>query len=459
MQKIFISKRTILPDGIKPSAILVTNGKIKEIISLDSVEKIFEELKKYEGVAIEDFGNLVLMPGIVDSHVHVSEPGRTKWEGYWTATQAAAAGGVTTIVDMPLNASPPTTTVENLKLKVREAQKKSFVDVAFWGGIVPENQNHLKALVNAGVVGFKSFLHPSGTDDFKHVSNDDVTRAVTELEGCNVVLAFHAERECKAVLENNEEDPYEYATYLKTRPAHMEVDAISFVKDICSIYKCRCHIVHLSAKEGLNLVREAKKQGLPLTVETCFHYLSLTAEQIPRGAVEYKCCPPIRDAHNKEKLWDALKDGTLDMVVSDHSPCTADLKGDGNFLQAWGGISSLQFGLSVLWTEARTRNFSLQDIARVLSASPAKMCGLDNAKGCLKVGVDADFVVWNPEETIEIKKSGIFFKNKVSPYLNKEFYGKVYTTIVRGNVVYQDGKFSNKPLGKLLLPEEFLSTI
>ncbi|XP_058794258.1 allantoinase, mitochondrial [Phymastichus coffea] len=400
--KLFVSRRTVLPEGVKPAVLVVSNGIIENIITLNNDSEINSAIERYAGAECEDFGNLVLMPGIVDSHVHINEPGRTQWEGFWTATRAAAAGGVTTLIDMPLNSTPPTTTVQNLKLKVAAAQNKTFVDVGFWGGVVPGNRHELKPLVEAGVVGFKCFLIPSGIPDFGYVQKEDVEQALAELQHLNTTLAFHAECEEEKVEISPQDDLASYGVYLKTCPEIMEVKAIANVKNWCESYKCRCHIVHLSSAMALSLIREAKQKQLPLTAETCFHYLSISAEEIPPGATQFKCCPPIRNEANREELWAALKDHTLDMVVSDHSPCTEDLKTKGNYLTAWGGISSLQFGLALLWTEARKRDFGLQDIVRVLCSGPAKLSGFDSRKGSLQIGMDADFVMWNPDETIEV---------------------------------------------------------
>ncbi|XP_014216348.2 uncharacterized protein LOC106645092 [Copidosoma floridanum] len=400
------------------------------------------------------------MPGVVDSHVHLDEPGRGDWEGFWTGSRAAAAGGVTTIVDMPLDSIPPTTTVENLRSKARAARTQLFVDIGFWGGVIPGNREDLKPLSEAGVVGFKCFLCPSGVDEFPQVTETDIRNAMLELRRLNSVLAFHAELDVDDVSNKTNGDPYDYETFLATRPATMEVNALKMIAKLCSEYKYPCHVVHLSAAEGLDLIKIAKdEQRLPITVETCNHYLHLTAEEIPRSATQFKCNPPIRDKTNREKLWSGLKDGTLDLVGSDHSPCPEDLKLNHDFLQAWGGISSLQFSLPLFWTEARNRGFGLPDVARLMCSAPAQLCGLGGTKGRLEPGLDADFVVWDPERTIEIQPSGIFHKHKLTPYLGEKLFGKVFATIVRGNFVYKNGEFSEKPLGKLLLQENFLSNL
>ncbi|KAJ8687405.1 hypothetical protein QAD02_023199 [Eretmocerus hayati] len=460
--RLFVSRRTILPDGVKPAIIVVTDGVIEEIIRCSSENEINQVKRRYIDVDCNDFGNLILMPGVVDSHVHVNEPGRTEWEGFWTATRAAAAGGVTTLVDMPLNSIPPTTTVENLKTKVRAAKNQSFVDVGFWGGVIPGNHLNLKPLVEAGVVGFKCFLCPSGVDEFPHVDENDVRAALSELQYTNSLLAFHAECEVGNTFEQIKGNPCNYETYLQTRPPEMETNAITMIMNMCETYQCRCHIVHLSAGKALNLIRQAKQKQLPLTVETCYHYLCLAAETIPNCATQFKCCPPIRDETNQEKLWMGIEDGSVDMVVSDHSPSSADLKAGGDFLKAWGGISSLQFGLSLLWTGIKNRpttNLGLVDVARLLCAAPAQLCGLQDRKGSLRPGMHADFVVWDPDSSFQVQEREILHKHKLTPYKGDRLFGKVLATIVRGDFVYKHGEFCAEPFGQPLLAQPFLASL
>ncbi|TRY54575.1 hypothetical protein DNTS_001576 [Danionella cerebrum] len=391
------------------------------------------------------------MPGVVDCHVHVNEPGRGTWEGFWTATRAAAAGGVTTIVDMPLNSIPPTTTLGNFHEKLQASAGKCFVDTAFWGGAIPGNQRELRPMLQAGVAGFKCFLIHSGVDEFPHVSDDDLHDAMKQLQGTDSVLLFHAERETQLPTADGE-DPHEYLTFLRSRPDIMELEAIHTVTQLCLQYQVRCHIVHLSSAQSLSLIRAARQAGAPLTVETTHHYLNLSAEEIPARATQFKCCPPIREIANQELLWSALKSGDIDMVVSDHSPCTPDLKvlDTGDFMQAWGGISSLQFGLSLFWTSASQRGFSLSDAARLLCKKPAQLCCLDNQKGSLNPGHDADLVIWDPEKEFTVKEDDIHHKNKLTPYLGLALRGMVRCTIVRGRLVYSNGSFSSQPLGKQL---------
>ncbi|XP_062306939.1 allantoinase, mitochondrial [Osmerus eperlanus] len=453
------SSRVLVGDHILPAVVVLKEGKIHAILPNPSPALD-------PACQVVDVGDSLVMPGIVDAHVHVNEPGRASWEGFWTATRAAAAGGVTTIVDMPLNSIPPTTTLDNFREKTRVAEGQCFVDTAFWGGVVPGNQRELRPLIQAGVAGFKCFLIPSGVEEFPHVEERDLHRAMQQLQGTGTVLLFHAETAVEPTEQGEEEageeeaggaeegpDPREYTTFLSSRPDVMELEAIRTVTELCLQYQVRCHIVHLSSAQPLALIRAARQAGAPLTVETTHHYLSLAAEDIPPGATQFKCCPPIRGLANQEQLWSAVKAGEIDMVVSDHSPCTPDLKrlDSGDFTQAWGGISSLQFGLPLFWTAARGRGFTLLDVVRLLCRSTAQLCRLDNRKGSLVPGHDGDLVIWDPEKEFEIKEDGIHHKNKLTPYLGRRLRGEVCATIVRGQVVYSQGSFSSQPLGTLLL--------
>uniref|UniRef100_A0A4W4EDX7 allantoinase n=1 Tax=Electrophorus electricus TaxID=8005 RepID=A0A4W4EDX7_ELEEL len=331
------SQRVLIGEEILPALITIKDGKIHNILPDAGATR-------HTAGEVLDVGNSVVMPGIVDCHVHVNEPGRTAWEGYWTATRAAAAGGVTTIVDMPLNSIPPTTTLKNFHEKLQAAAGQCFVDTAFWGGVVPGNFLELRPMVQAGVAGFKCFLIHSGVAEFPHVADSDLHAALRQLQGTGSVLLFHAEKEMDSLPCSP--DPSEYSTFLRTRPDIMEMEAVRTVTELCLQYQVRCHIVHLSSAQSLKLIRAAREAGAPLTVETTHHYLTLSAEDIPSGATQFKCCPPIRDIANQGQLWSALRAGDIDMVVSDHSPCTPGLKrlDSGDFSQAWGGISSLQFG-------------------------------------------------------------------------------------------------------------------
>ncbi|KAJ1962981.1 Allantoinase [Dispira parvispora] len=402
-----------------------------------------------------ELGSLWLIPGIVDAHVHVNQPGRTLWEGMATATRAAAAGGCTTIVDMPLNSIPPTTTVANANAKLVSVRDSCWVDVALWGGLVPENQAELVPLVQWGVCGFKGFLIESGVDEFPMVQAKDVEGAMQVLEssgGRSVPLLFHAElASCmcsnppvsqvssKHDTTMDSQSPQEYTTFLDSRPPEMEVAAIQQVINWLQHHPTlRGHIVHLSAAEAIPLIQEAKTRGVNLTVETCFHYLALNAEEVPKGATQFKCCPPIRNASNREALWQALETGVIDMVVSDHSPSTPDLKcpEEGDFMKAWGGISSVQFGLPVLWTAARRRGHKLTKLVQWLCEKPATHVQLSQHKGHLAVGMDADMVVWDPHAAFSVSPSSIHFRYKQTPYMHHQLYGVVHHTLLRGQVVF-----------------------
>lgn len=461
---VITGSRILTSDSIDPLPATIEidkNGCISAIIpkklSIDSYDSL-------ENIKFIDAGNNIVMPGLIDAHVHLNEPGRTDWEGFETGTKAAAAGGVTTIIEMPLNSIPPTTTVDNLNQKINAAKSKCWVDVGFYGGIVPGNQNDLIPLINAGVKGFKGFLINSGVDEFPCVNEQDVRKAYEKLQGQNSLIMFHAEMEPSdghGVDKSLEiSDKTSYQSFLNPRPQSLEINAISLVTRLAKEYKIvRTHIVHLSAADALDMIRKSKSDGVPLTVETCFHYLCLSAEEVPLGRTEFKCCPPIREKANQEKLWQALLDGTIDSVVSDHSPCTADLKAldkkeeERDFVKAWGGISTLQLGLPVLWTEAKKRGCSFYQLYIWLSKNTAKQVGLQEKKGDIKIGYDADIVIWNPEETFVVTKDIIQFKNKVTPYMGRTFYGVVKQTIVRGNIVYDAEKdgVKNIPCGNFLI--------
>ena len=374
----------------------------------------------------------VLIPGLVDTHVHVNEPGRTEWEGFASATRAAAAGGVTTIIDMPLNSIPPTTTPENLDLKKHAAAGKVAVDVGFWGGAVPENLGSLRALHDAGVFGFKAFLAPSGVDEFGHLDAAQLDAALDELAAFDGLLLVHAEDPGVLHDHENHGGP-SYGAYVESRPGEAEVVAISRVIEGVRRTGTRAHILHLSSAGALPELRAARAEGLPITVETCPHYLTLASETIPDGATQYKCAPPIRSSANRDALWQALADGDIDLVVTDHSPSTASLKfvGDGDFERAWGGIAGLQLGLAAVWTAAADRGVPLEDVIRWMSAAPAAFAGL-SAKGAIDVGRDADLVVFAPDERFTVHASELLHKNPVSAYDGAELRGVVRRTFRRG---------------------------
>lgn len=441
------SQRIVLPERTGPASIHIKDGRIEAVCEWGEVSP---------GVELIDAGEAAVMAGLVDAHVHVNEPGRTDWEGYTTATRAAAAGGVTTIVDMPLNSIPPTTTRDGFAEKLAAAEGQAWVDVAFWGGVVPGNTGELAPLLDDGVRGFKCFLIHSGVDEFPHVEESDLLEAMPELARLGSVLLVHAELPGPidhAAVELAGADPRAYDTFLRSRPRESENEAIALMARLCRETGARVHIVHHSSSDALPIVAAAKAEGLPFTVETCPHYLTFAAEDVPAGATHYKCCPPVRERENREKLWEALANGTIDMVVSDHSPCTPDLKlrESGDFMEAWGGISTLQFGMPVLWTSARKRGFGLADISRWMSAATAKLAGLDDRKGHLKPGYDADIVIWHPEREFTVETGAIEFKNKITPYTGMDLFGVVEATYVRGRRVYGEGDFADLPGGKLLI--------
>jgi allantoinase len=403
-----------------------------------------------------DYAEHVIMPGLVDSHVHINEPGRTEWEGFNTATQAAAAGGITALVDMPLNCIPVTTTKAAFQEKLDAVDDKLWIDCGFWGGVIPQNINDLDDLLNAGVLGVKSFLIDSGIEEFPNVEAKDIRAAMPILAKHDVPYLIHAELDCGNY--NDVEITKEYNSFLESRPKSWENDAISLMVDMARESKekgdnCKVHIVHLSSDEALDTIEQAKKEGLHFSAETCPHYLTIASEDIPDGKTLFKCCPPIRENKNREHLWQAIKDGRLDFIVSDHSPCTPELKNidTGDIEKAWGGISALQFGISLIWTEAKNRGFTLVDIVRLMSTETAKFAGLDSVKGAIKVGHHADFLVFDPNAEFTITNEMIKHRHNITPYAGRKVIGQVQHTYVRGHHVYQQDEFINAPKGRPLL--------
>jgi allantoinase len=443
-------RRVVTPNSVKPAAIHIVGGLIARVSSFDDVPR---------GCEIVEAGERVVLPGLVDSHVHVNEPGRTRWEGFRTATRAAARGGTTTIVDMPLNSVPPTTTLDGLKQKLEAATGQCRVDVAFWGGVVPGNLQQLAPLRAAGVVGFKCFLIPSGVAEFPEVTEGELRPAMFELSRLDATLIVHAEVPGpveRALVTEAGGDPRRYETFLRSRPRDAEDEAVALIIELCRETGARVHIVHHSSADALPLLRDARREGLPVTAETCPHYLAFAAEEIADGATEFKCCPPVRERENREQLWGALRDGTISMVVSDHSPCPPEMKrrAEGDFLKAWGGISSLQFRLAVVWTHARRRGFALEDLARWLALGPAKLAGLDARKGSIAPGRDADLVLFDPEATMRVAPEINEHRHKLTPYDGQELHGVVEATYLRGEKIYGRGTFSERPTGRLLRRED-----
>jgi allantoinase len=389
----------------------------------------------------------VLLPGLVDTHVHVNEPGRTEWEGFATATRAAAAGGVTTILDMPLNSVPPTTTVANLDTKRRVAEGQVAVDVGFWGGAVPENLADLAPLHAAGVFGFKCFLLDSGVPEFGALDEEGFSAAIRETARVDALMIVHAE--IGPLLDEGALDGRHYAGFLASRPRAAEDAAIAMVIDQARASGGRAHVVHLSSSDAVPMLRAARADGVDVSVETCPHYLTFAAEQIPDGATELKCCPPIREAANREALWGALAAGDIDFVVSDHSPCTADLKqqGDGDFGAAWGGIASVQLGLSAVWTGCRQRGHDLAEVVRWMATGPADRVGLGH-KGRIAVGADADLVRFAPDESFTVDVASLHHRNPVSAYAGRRLDGVVRETWLRGERILLGAGAA--PRGRLL---------
>ncbi|MFJ6370871.1 allantoinase AllB [Streptomyces virginiae] len=432
------STRVITPEGTRAASVAVAGGKIAAVLAY--------EAEVPAGARLEDFGDDVLLPGLVDTHVHVNDPGRTEWEGFWTATRAAAAGGITTILDMPLNSLPPTTTVDNLRVKQEVARAKAHVDVGFWGGALPDNVQDLAPLHDAGVYGFKCFLSPSGVDEFPELDQEQLATSLAEITGFGGLLIVHAEDPHHLDAAPVVPGP-KYADFLASRPRDAENTAIGNLIAQAKRLNARVHVLHLSSSDALPLIAAAKAEGVKITVESCPHYLTLTAEEVPDGASEFKCCPPIREAANQDLLWDALADGTIDCIVSDHSPSTADLKTD-DFSTAWGGISSLQLGLPAIWTEARRRGRTLEDVVRWMSAAPAALAGLAQ-KGAIAVGRDADFAVLAPEETFTVDPAELHHRNQVTAYAGKTLHGVVKSTWLRGARIADHGT-PTEPTGLLL---------
>lgn len=436
----FRSSRVVLPTGVQEATVLIDGELIAEIV---------RGPRRVAGAI--DLGERVIGPGAVDCHVHINEPGRTEWEGFETATQAAAAGGVTSLVDMPLNSLPVTTTRDALEQKKRASAAKCHVDVGFWGGVVPGNCADLAELAEGGVLGCKAFLVHSGIDEFPNATAADLREAMPVLRDAGLPLLAHAELDLGATLTTD--DRRKYRRYLESRPANWEDEAIALLVELCRETGCAVHIVHLSSASSVPILRAAKAERLPITVETCPHYLCLTAEMIPDGATFYKCAPPIRSARNREGLWQALMEGVIDFVITDHSPCSPGLKlaDSGDFDAAWGGIASLQLGLPAVWTEARRRGASLEALFDWMSAAPAEFAGLGGKKGRIAQGCDADLIFWEPEEALRVEADELFFRHKISPYVGQNLMGRVHTTLLRGSCVYDDGKHPGPARGAHLL--------
>jgi allantoinase len=440
-------QRVITAEGERPAAIHIRDGVINAISGFDDV---------LPGSQVHDAGGSVVVPGLVDTHVHINEPGRTEWEGFPTATQAAAAGGVTTLIEMPLNSIPATTTVAAYQEKIAAAPGKLWVDVGFWGGLVQGNAHELRPQWEAGVYGFKCFLAPSGVAEFAHVTELDLRAALPELAALGAPLLAHAElpgpiNQAVAKLPSGV-SARAYATWLASRPREAENTAISLLLRLRREFNARVHIVHLSSSDAVAAIRTAKTEGAKISVETCPHYLTFAAEEIPDCATEFKCAPPIRERENREKLWSALDDGTIDLVASDHSPCPPSMKlhEEGDFLRAWGGISSLQLGLAAVWTEARRRGYALADVAKWMCTGPALLAGIANRKGGIAVGRDADLIFFNPNAKFRVDPTRLCHRHKLTPYAGRELIGVVECTFLRGQKIFDKGVIPEASQGRVL---------
>jgi allantoinase len=435
---VVLGERVLVDGAFTPAEVGVRDGVIVRVAALG------EGLAAARTVVLAD--DEVLIPGLVDTHVHVNEPGRTEWEGFASATRAAAAGGVTTIVDMPLNSIPPTTSVASLELKRRAAEGQVFVDVGFWGGVVPGNEADLEPLVAEGVFGFKCFLVHSGVDEFPPVTADEMEAAMTVLaDADDSLLIVHAE---DAAVIDGAPHPHSpsYADFLASRPREAEGVAIAAVIERAQRTGARAHVLHLSSADALDRIATAKHHGVRLTVETCPHYLTLSAEEVPSGATAFKCCPPIREAGNRDALWQGLESGVIDFIVSDHSPAPAELKtaGGGDFAEAWGGIASLQLGLPLVWTEARRRGIPLARVVEWMSAAPARRVGLTD-KGRIDEGAAADLAVFAPDAMFTVDATALEHRHPISPYDGRELTG-----IVRGAYLAGVPIDRSRPRGRLL---------
>jgi allantoinase len=440
-------ERVLIDGTLRPAALHIRDGRIAAIADATDVGS---------GIPVHDAGTNVLMAGLVDTHVHVNEPGRAEWEGFETATRAAAAGGVTTILDMPLNSIPATTTVDALEQKRAIARGRCHVDVGFIGGVVPGNAADLAPLAQAGVLAFKCFLIDSGVKEFAHVDDAQLRESMPILASLGLVLMAHAELPApiaRAVAGlDPSADPRCHATWLSTRPPEAEEQAITLLVTLARETAARVHVVHVAAAGAIPILRRARAEGLSLSAETCPHYLVFSAESIPDGATRFKCAPPIREHAHREALWSALRSGDLDMIASDHSPCPPSLKlpAEGDCLRAWGGIASLQLSLAAVWSGAPAHGATVADVARWMSERPARLVGLGPRKGVLAPGRDADLVVWDPDGELTVTANALQHRHKVTPYEGMRLRGVVHETWVRGERVYDRGHFVHEPRGQLL---------
>jgi allantoinase len=434
------SSRIVTPDGVRSGGVLIADGKIEAVVSYEEVPT---------GVQVEDLGGLVISPGLIDAHVHINEPGRTEWEGFETATRAAAAGGVTTLVDMPLNSTPVTTTVAALDAKRQAAAGKCWVDVGFHGGLVPGNLADVEQLIDAGVCGIKAFMCDSGLPEFPASGERELRAALPILARRGVPLLVHAELvgepDAQAEIRN-------YGDWLASRPEEFERNAVTLLRQLCAEYKAPVHVVHLASGPLTSHFFWAKQDGLPMTVETCPHYLHFYAERLDDADPRFKCAPPIRRKEDRQRLWEALITGVIDTIGSDHSPCPPEMKhlDSGDWTGAWGGISSVELTLPIVWRGLRTHLVTFGRLAEWLSSNPARLVGLDQLKGSIAAGCDADLCVWSHDEEWTVRGAELQHRHKLTPYEGESVRGRVKRTYVRGRLVFDEGEFPAGPIGQLL---------
>jgi len=447
--ELIVRGRRVLTSQVeRPAAIHIREGIIERLTQFDEVP---------QGVPVYEADDRVVMPGIVDTHVHINEPGRSEWEGFATATRAAAAGGITTLIEMPLNSIPATTSLAGFQTKLDATKGKLWVDTGFWGGVVPGNAEELRGLWEAGCFGFKCFLVESGVDEFRCVTEADLQEALPVLAELDAPLLVHAELPGPIAHASRQRaasaSGSRYQTWLESRPRASENEAIELLLRLTAEHSAHIHIVHLSSADAVARLRQAKAVGVHVSVETCPHYLTFASEEIREGATEFKCAPPIREGENREKLWEGLRAGVLEMIATDHSPCPPEMKKreGGDFFDAWGGIASLQLSLPAVWTEARKRGFSVSHLASWLCETPARLAGLARKKGAIAPGHDADLVVWDSEATFRVDAQQLQHRHKLTPYAGRELLGIVEATFLRGQKIYERGAFCAGPAGQVLL--------
>jgi len=441
-EHLIYSKRCWINSRFQEATLHLKKGKIQEI---------FFSKKKIDNIQLIDCQNNIIMPGIIDAHVHINEPGRTHWEGFETATKAAAKGGITTLIEMPLNSNPVTTNVNAFNIKKKATLNKLHVNCGFYGGIIPNNENDIENLIKAGVFGIKGFLTHSGIDDFPNITKTDLEKIASILAKYDLPLLLHCELSDDTIPKVN--NPKSYNEYFASRPEQWELNAIKIAIEIQKKFNIKVHIVHLATAKGFELINKQKEKTNKLTVETCPHYLYFNAEEIPDASPIYKCAPPIREKENKNKLWKGLLNNQFNFLVSDHSPAPPELKKlqEGNYFEAWGGIAGLQFTLPVLWSAGEKYGLTLAQLIPLLTENPAKFLGLENKKGTLKVGLDADICIWNEEESFTVKEEIIEHRHKATPYLNHTLKGKILHTFVNGKHVVENGALNEMNSGELLI--------